>query len=638
MRDLINKLNKYTEEYDNGEPTISDREWDDLYFKLEKMEKESGIIYPDSPTNFIHYKTKVDKLEKVKHSHPMLSLEKTKNIKDLETFSENKETIFMLKLDGLTCSITYENGKLTRAETRGNGIIGEDITHNAKVIKGIPLVIDSNDSITIDGEIICTYDDFKEFENNFSNIRNFASGSARLLDSKECKKRNLSFIAWDLITGDNFKTLDEKLFYLSNKGFNVVPFVLYNNKDNSISSIIDKLKLYFNLYPVDGIVVKYNNCNYYNSLGRTEHHFRGGIAYKFFDELYETKLINIEWSIGKTGILTPIAVFEPIEIDGAKISRANLHNLSILKNLTNKNKIYKGDILKVYRANMIIPQIQSWETIGAGEEINIINCCPSCGNSLIVKKTNDITEVLLCENPFCGKKKINLLEHFCGKKGLDIKGLSINTLEKLISWGWIDNYLDVFNLKNHKQDWIKKEGFGEKSVEKILNEIEESKEVSLEHFISSLSIPLIGVKASKDLAKYFKDWNSFRKAVDENFNFEDIEDFGEIKSKAIHDFDFKEADKLIKILNIINYNESELKDYFIGKTFAITGKLKKFKNRQELKTYIENNGGKVVSSISKNVNYLINNDINSKSSKNNFAKQNGIPIITELDLLELSKR
>lgn len=369
IRSLIDELNRLTKLYDAGHPEISDKEWDELYFKLQEMEKETGIIYPDSPTQNIYFE-KVSELKKVKHNHPMLSLDKTKNIEDIKSFVNKHNWIAMAKMDGLTCSLRYIDGKLISAETRGNGIEGEDITHNALVIPSIPKKIDYKDELIVDGEIICTYKNFESFKDTYKNPRNFASGSIRLLDSKECKDRNLTFVAWDVIT--SFKTeglaskyLSVELNILKEFGFTVVPFFINEDATDltSIETYIKKIKkdCEFLSYPIDGIVFKYDDSNEYNAAGRTDHHFKGGLAYKFYDETYESELLDIIYDVSRNGILTPVAKFKPIEIDGSIVEKCSLFNLSVLEEKLGKP--YIGQKLWISKRNQIIPYIEKAEKI-----------------------------------------------------------------------------------------------------------------------------------------------------------------------------------------------------------------------------------------------------------------------------------
>ena len=359
IRTLVDKLNYYTKLYDEGHPVISDKEWDDMYFKLQNLETLYNIYLSDSPTQNVNYQV-VNKLNKVKHNHPMLSLDKTKSIDAIKSFLGNKDFICMAKMDGLTCSLKYLDGKLVSAETRGNGIEGEDILHNALQVKNIPNKINYKEELIIDGEIICTYNDFKDFEKEYKNPRNFASGSIRLLDSKESSMRNLTFIVWDIIKGLDEDRLSSKLLKADELGFTIVPFEINLSEYETIEQIMEIVKKSSSIYPIDGLVFKYDNCDEYIAAGKTDHHFKGGLAYKFYDEEYETTLKNIEWSMGRTGVLTPVAIFEPIEIDGTEVSRANLFNLSVARDTLHGTQYrlgWEGQKINVFKANQIIPQL-----------------------------------------------------------------------------------------------------------------------------------------------------------------------------------------------------------------------------------------------------------------------------------------
>ena len=641
MRDLIEKLNHYTKLYDEGKSPISDKEWDDMYFHLKKLEEETGISLGNSPTIHIDYQV-VNQLKKVKHNHPMLSLDKTKSEDEVVKFLAGHDGIAMAKMDGLTCSLCYEDGLLISAETRGNGEIGEDILQNIVRVKGVPIEIPFKDKLGVDGEVICTYEDFEDFSSTYKNPRNFASGSIRLLDSRASAQRRLTFVAWDCITGlDEHKNLSQKIIHLDSLGFIIVPFLVLpiNNSDkiNHAISLIKGMAKDFS-YPIDGIVFKYNNCEYYQSLGATEHHFRGGLAFKFYDEEYETNLKDIEWSMGKTGILTPVAIYDDVDTDDSIINRASLHNLNIMNQLLGKP--YKGQKIWVCKQNEIIPQVVRSERLDAAlTYIDIPAKCPVCGSDTYVKD-----DFLYCSNPNCDGKFINQLVHFCGKKGLDIKGLSEATLQKLVDWGWINNYQELFSLSNFRDEWIKKPGFGQKSVDKLLSTIEEVRYCELWQFISALSIPLIGSTYAKEIAKKCKDWFSFREYVEKNYDFTAWDRFGYEMNDSLHRFNYSQADDLAyKILDIHNslWVDPQAITPTIkfskvnGKTFVITGAVRQFQNRDEVKAAIETHGGKVTASVSKNTDYLINNDINSTSSKNIKAKQLGIPIITEEQLIAM---
>lgn len=641
MRDLIEKLNYYTKLYDEGKSPISDKEWDDMYFHLEELEEKTGIYLGNSPTVHVDYQV-VNQLKKVKHNHPMLSLDKTKSVDEVVSFLGKNDGIAMAKMDGLTCSLCYEDGLLTSAETRGNGEVGEDILQNIVRVKGVPLEIPFKNKLIIDGEVICTYEDFEDFSSTYKNPRNFASGSIRLLDSRASSQRRLTFVAWDCIAGlDECKNLSEKIFRLDGLGFIIVPFLILPANtsykvDHAILLIKDMAKEYS--YPIDGVVFKYDNCEYYQSLGATGHHFRGGLAFKFYDEEYETYLRDIEWGLGKTGQITPVAIYDDVDTDDSIINRASLHNLNIMRQLLGKP--YKGQKIWVCKQNEIIPQVvRSEKSNTALTYIDIPAKCPVCGGDTYIQE-----DILYCGNPHCDGKLVNLLCHFCGKKGLDIKGLSEATLQKLVDWGWVGNYQELFSLSNFRDEWVEQPGFGPKSVDKLLATIDEARDCELWQFIASLSIPLIGTTYAKEIAKRCNDWFSFRECIEKNYDFTTWDRFGYEINDSIHNFDYKEADDLAyKVLTIHNSlwidptaTVSTVKfSEVAGKTFVITGSVHTFKNRDEVKVAIETRGGKVTGSVSKNTNYLVNNDINSTSSKNVKAKQLGIPIITEEQLIAM---
>jgi DNA ligase (NAD+) len=630
IKELIDKLNYYTKKYDEGQPEISDKEWDDMYFQLQTLENSYGIYYEDSPTQKVNFQI-VNKLNKIEHNHKMLSLDKTKSIDEVENFLGEYSYLAMLKMDGLTCSLRYVDGKLVSAETRGNGLIGEDILHNALVVKNIPNKINYREELIVDGEIICKYDDFKEFENEYANPRNFASGSIRLLDAAECSKRNLSFVAWEVVKGfEKYNTFSDRLNSLDSLGFTVVD----NCSINDISSDIDLLKFYTEKhnYPIDGIVFKFNDIKYGKSLGETGHHFKNAIAYKFYDEEYPTTLIDIEYTMGRTGQLTPVAVFQPINIEGSTVERASLHNISVMESL---NIYFKGQRLYILKANQIIPQVSRAEDLYDDlseikyEYLHLPDKCPICGEAAEIKD-NDGVKTLWCGNPHCSGKLINRIEHFFSKKGLDTKGISKATIEKLIDWGWVKSISDVFELSKYEKEWKNKSGFGDKSVDNILDAIKESCNASLETVISAAGIPLIGKTVAKDLAKRFNSYEDFREAIKNNFDFTQFDGYGYERYKAINEFDYSELDNIVeKYLTIEKNNDIINIQKLNDLTFCVTGKVNLWKNRIELSEFIESLGGKITSSVSKKTNYLINNDTASTSAKNLKAKELNIPIISE---------
>ena len=656
MENLIEELNAATRAYDEGKPYMSDQEWDELYFELLQLEKRFGIAYSNSPTQKIDYQV-VSALNKVEHNHPMLSLAKTKEVQEVANFlGDGKSYTVMCKMDGLTCSVRYYNGKLVGAETRGNGIVGEDILHNALVLPSIPKYISYKGELVVDGEIICPYDVFtNNFSSEYKNPRNFAAGSIRLLNSKECSTRGLEFVAWDVITplyiddSEIELSLSSKLELIRGMDFTIVPYFTVSNgflygdaKINQLNNFIEALKKQAeeNAYPIDGMVFKFEDTVYGRSLGSTGHHFKNAIAYKFYDETYETRIIDIEWTMGRTGILTPVAIFEPIDMDGSTVERASLHNLGILRQIFGAVGAFRGQKIEVFKANMIIPQIaRAYMPDFKLDENSMIRnpkVCPICGGDVTYSR-NDASEFLHCADPDCPGKLINRLDHFCGKKGLDIKGLSKATLDKLIEWDWVNNYTRLFFLHEFRADWMKKPGFGLRSVDKILDAIKEASNCELHQFLCAIGIPLIGSTASKQLAQTFETYEKFREAIDSGFKFFTLPNFGVEMHNAIMKFDYREPDGMVKE-GIITFKtptvEEQNETSLQGLTFVITGKVAKFKNRDELKTKIESLGGKVTGSVSKNTNFLINNDNKSTSAKNVSAQKLGVPIITEVEFIE----
>lgn len=635
MTKIVDTLNEWTDAYDKGLPIVTDKEWDTLYFKLKELEKKHNLILNNSPTNKVHYEIKTE-LKKVKHNHNMLSLDKTKDweeyINYFAALDPIKYVCNMLKMDGLTCSLRYLNGKLVSAETRGNGEVGEDILHNAKTIKSIPQEIDYLDELIIDGEVICTYSDFEKFSDLYKNPRNFASGSIRLLDANECNKRHLTFVAWNVIKGfDDDNSFISRLEKIRNLGFVCVPYTMSLDQDakDYLIDIAQQLS-----YPIDGLVARFDDIAYGNSLGETGHHARAAFAFKFYDETYDTVLTGIEWTMGRTGILTPVAIFEPLDIDGSVVSRASLHNLSVMEDLLGRP--YWRQPIKIFKANMIIPQVESAikrnaVEFKAEEEFITPGICPICGEETQIVESDSGVKVLICTNPQCQGKLINIVDHFAGKKGLDIKGLSKSTFGKLIDWGWINNIEDIFALKEHRNEWIKKDGFGVKSVDNILSTIEEARTCDLGDFITSIGIPLIGKRYAKIVAEKEKTWEQFISDVESNYKFYTWDGFGPEMNEAILSYDYTLAKHMVES-GIITFKEApkeEKTKTLSGLKVVITGKLALYKNRNELKDKIESLGGQVIGSVSKNTSVLINNDVNSTSSKNAAAKKLGIPILSE---------
>ncbi len=643
IKELVGQLNYHRDLYYNkARPEISDFEYDQLFDELVKLEKETGLVLATSPTATVGYEVK-SSLSKVTHNHPMLSLDKTKNIDDVIKFLNGKNGIVMAKMDGLTCSLRYLNGELVSAETRGNGEVGEDILHCAKAIKNIPLQINCLDEVIIDGEVIITYDDFEKInstlpeDQKYKCPRNLASGSIRQLDSSIAAQRNMKFIAWKLIKGINSNSFFDRWIFMDSLGFDVVtllqiPYQLITKGliEHSITLIREDAKK--EGYPIDGCVFGYDDIAYGESLGATGHHLRSQLAFKFYDELYPTKLQYIDWTIGKSAQLTPTAVFDTVEIDGVDVSRASLHNTSIIKNLGLTNRC----TVNVFKANQIIPQIDSCENDGDGE-ISIPSTCPICGGKTTIKKDNE-SEVLICTNPDCTGKKLAQFTHFVSKKGMDIKNLSEATLNVLISHGFLHNFKDIYHLNAHRNELISLDGFGEKSIDNLLKSIEDSRNVKLENFIAALGIPNIGLSAAKTIASRFEgNCERFIKAWRDCFDFSELNDFGVVMSESLDDYlceHINEVQALAKEMHFIVPKKKNITDNpFTGKTLCITGKLNHF-TRDGINEKIASLGAKAASSVSKKTDYLITNEA-SGSSKYKKAIELNVPIITEDEFIKM---
>ena len=548
LRKAVDQLLEWDEAYNNNNPLVSDKEYDDLYFQVAEAEKNLGMTFDDSPTQRINYEVK-DKLEKVTHDHKMLSLAKTKDWNEfINYFNQEEEIVIMPKLDGLTCSLRYVDGKLVGAETRGNGEVGEDILHNVKHLRNVPYEIDYQEELVVDGEIISTYDNFAKFENEYSNPRNFASGSIRLLDSKESARRGLIFIAWKCIRGLHEKLFTDELKQLALLGFEVVGLTQSKSEDT-----IKLMRDYAESkgLPIDGLVARYNNLEFANTLGATAHHEKSAYAFKFYDDEYDTILRDIAWSAGRTGIFTPVAIFDPVDTGDSIIERASLHNLTVMHNL----KIFgPGQRITVCKMNEIIPQVvKADEHVGAlnvNGEIEFLtpfiipDKCPFCGEPLLQITENEST-VLKCLNEQCSGKLINNLVHYCSKSGLDIKGLSESTLNKFIDLGLLNSLTDLYLLHNHREELIALPGFGIRSVDKLLDSIQtHSTLVEPWRFLSALSIPLIGVNTSKDLMKEMT-LEDFLTRANSDFDFSILDNIGAETNEAIHNFDYSTAIELL---------------------------------------------------------------------------------------------
>lgn len=643
IKELVEQLNYHRNLYYNeSRSEISDFEYDQLFDELVKLEEETGLVLAISPTQTVGYEVK-SSLSKVVHNHPMLSLDKTKSVDDVIKFLDDRDGVVMAKMDGLTCSLRYLNGKLVSAETRGNGEIGEDIFHCAKTITNIPLKINCLDEVIIDGEVIITYDDFNKInatlpeDQKYKHVRNLASGSIRQLDSSIAASRNMKFIAWKLIKGIDNNSFFDRWNFMDSLGFDVVtmipiPHQLITKDLIEHSIILIKEDAKKESFPIDGCVFGYDDVAYGDSLGATGHHLRSQLAYKFYDELYDTKLLYIDWTMGKTGVLTPTAVFEPVDIDGTEVSRASLHNISIMKSLGLTN----GCTIRVYKSNMIIPQIDSCEQDGNGE-IEIPSVCPICGGKTAIQKDND-SEVLICTNPDCSGKLLGRFTYFVSKKGMNIDGLSEATLELLISNKYLKDFKDIYRLSNHQKELVQLPGLGRKSVEKLLESIEKSRNIKLENFICALGIPNIGLSASKTISKYcFGRYDDFVNLIEKTHDWTCLDDFGQVMSDCLNNYlkdNFQYMDELACEMKFIKPDIEEFRiNPFTGKTICVTGKLNHF-TRDSINEKIASLGAKTAGSVSKKTDYLITNE-SSGSSKFKKAMELGIPTITEEQFLKM---
>lgn len=645
IQELVNILNKASYEYYNtGHPIMEDSEFDTLLDELQRLEIETNTILSNSPT--INAGSKVAKEQKkITHEHQMLSLAKIHSIDEIRNFLHGESGIATIKLDGLTCSATYINGELTRLETRGNGEIGTDIMIHKNSIEGLPKKIEHNGKYVIDGECIVTTDRFEMINSTlsddvkFSNPRNMASGSLNLLDSNISAKRGLTFVAWNVIEDSQYfrNNMLDNLRTASGLGFFVVPYTtLYHyDDDKTFEEVLTQMKAQagFYGYPMDGVVFSFMDIEYGKSLGKTGHHFNHSVAYKYEDSDVETILKEIDWTMGKTGQLTPTAVFDTVELEGSQVNRASLHNISICKSL----ELGIGDRITVYKANMIIPQLR--DNLTRSNNFTIPETCPICGADTEVVKDND-TKVLVCTNSNCKGKLLGKLSHFCSKNAMNIEGMSEATLQFLIDKGWVNSFKSIYHLEKYKEEWTKSDGFGKRSVEKLLEAIEKSRNATLSKFIYSLSIPMIGKSASKEIAKYFKnDFRAFWEAWNNRQDWRVLKDFGEIMHQNMTNFIENNQEMVCELMKEVVFeevnrenNNSTLLD---NKTFVITGTLNHYANRNELISIIELMGGKVSSSVSSKTSYLINNNVTSTSGKNKKAKELGIPIISEEDFIKM---
>ena len=630
IKELVELLNKASDTYYNTSNTImSDYEFDSLFDELSELEKQTGFVMATSPTHKIGYEVKSE-LKKVQHNHLMLSLSKTKDWNEFLMHFGNKDVIGMVKLDGLTCSLRYVNGELVSAETRGNGEIGEDVLLNIKTVKTVPLKIPYKDELIVDGEIICTYDDFQHFSEEYKNSRNFASGSIRLLDSKECAKRSLTFVVWNVVKGfDKENSFLRRLVAIEGLGFTVVPWTSSFDWDAK-EFLINKAKKLG--YGIDGLVGRFDDIKYGESLGSTSRCSNAAYAFKFYDELTETTLRDVEWTLGRTSVLTPTAVFDSVDIDGSSVSRASLHNISIMKNLG----LTKNCTIRVFKANQIIPQVDSADKDG-DVPIKIPTKCPVCGGATSIKQDNE-SEVLVCTNPDCIGKKLARFTHFVSRKCMNIDGLSERTLELLISNNLIRNFRDIYHLKEHVGKLCTLDGMGKKSVENLINSVEKSRDVKLENFIAALGIDGVGLSVAKTISDYFNgDFVKFNNAFLNRFDFTKLNDIGSATAKSIDVYMSSHSECVYNLAAEMHFLQHESKKIennpFIGKNICVTGKLNNF-TRDSINETIASLGAKAVSSVSKTTDFLITNEA-SGSTKYKKAIDLNIPIISEEDFINM---
>lgn len=645
MKQLIKELNNASYAYYNQVPIMSDYEWDKMYDELETLEYVTGIVLANSPTHNVGYSV-ADELKEVKHNHPMLSLDKRKSVDELVEFIGDKDCFLSVKADGLTTSLHYIDGKLIGAETRGDGVRGIECLQNVLTMKNVPKEIPYKDELIIDGETIIRWDTFREIndklpeDKKYKHPRNLVSGSLQLLNSKEAAIRNMRFVAWRVIKGFEHKTPSEDLFKAKDIGFEIIPILKSPriNQKEELVILLNQIRELANSHniPYDGAVMAVDDYKIADSMGRTEKFFRHSMAYKYEDELFETVLTDIKWNTSKTGLINPVAIFEPVDLNGAITTRATLHNITYIKDMM----LGIGDRIRVYRSNMVIPKVH--DSIDKSGNFKIPSKCPICGQPTRIIKEND-SEVLVCENSDCKGKLLGKLVHAASRNALDIENLSESTIEKFINLDWLNSIKDIYHLSDHENKMKTLDGFGKRSVEKLLNSIEESRNTTLDRFIYSLSISLIGKTASKLIAERVN--YSIREFIvimgtKGASYFNSLEGIGDKIISSLDNYWSKHSDMIYELSKEFTFETpnivlDEIPNTLQGKTFVVTGSVHHYKNRDELKADIVSHGGTVVGSVSSKTSYLINNDINSTSSKNQKAKSLNIPIILEEEFLSM---
>ena len=654
MKELVRTLDEASRAYYvESREIMSNRRFDELYDELVQLEEQTGIVLAGSPTTKVGYES-VDELPKETHESPMLSLAKTKDREEMRAFVGTHRVLMSWKLDGLTVVLTYRNGELQKAVTRGNGTVGDVITPNARVFRNIPLKIAWKGELVLRGEAVISYPDFEKLNESigdadakYKNPRNLCSGSVRQLNSEVTAKRNVRFYAFALVSaeGADFGNSRSRQFdFLKEQGFEVVEHVMVtaDNLDEAFDYFAEKIKTFE--IPSDGLVALYDDIAYGDSLGRTAKTPRNALAFKWQDEQAVTHLREIEWSPSRTGLINPVAIFDPVELEGTTVSRASVHNISILRSL----KLGIGDEITVYKANMIIPQIE--ENLTGSDTLEIPDRCPVCGGPTSIHES-DKTQTLYCDNPECAAKKIKSFTQFVSRDAMNIEGLSEMTLEKFIARGFIHTFADIFRLKEHREEIVTMEGFGTKSADNLEESIEKARQTTLPRVLFALGIPNIGVANARMISRAFdENIDRIRTASAEEMS--QVEGVGPVMAEAITKWFEDEGsrnalDDLLKQITIEKTmqmassereGETSSQNLIAGKTFVVTGAVSHYKSRRELSADIEAAGGKVTGSVSKKTDYLINNDAASSSNKNVTARKLGIPIITEEEFLNMLNR